>query len=42
MEKALKDAYFCVKRNQDIKIIYAKRYHDRVNEVADFQKGTKV
>ena len=30
MEKSFKDAYFCVKRNRDVKMIYAKKYHDRV------------
>ncbi len=42
MEKCLKTAYFCVKRNTELKMIYNKEYHDRKNIAAEFTVGHRV
>lgn len=42
MERCLKDAYGCVRRNCDVKMQYNKDYHERKNVACEFKKGDKV
>ena len=42
MDKCLRTAYFCVKRNTEIKMLYNKEYHDRKNIAAEYKVGDRV